>query len=83
MIDFLQKSPQSIILLDGLEYLATENQVDKVLRLIYSVHDAVVITGSKLIVPIDPNIMTTKDMAFFEREFFVIEDVTPGTSGID
>lgn len=77
MIDFLQKSPQSVILLDGLEYLATENQVDKVLRLIYSVHDAVVITGSKLIVPIDPNIMTIKDMAFFEREFFVIEDALP------
>lgn len=77
MIDFLQKSPQSVILLDGLEYLATENQVDKVLRLIYSVHDAVVITGSKLIVPIDPNILSTKDMAFFEREFYVIEDATP------
>jgi len=41
------------------------------------VHDAVVITGSKLIVPIDPNIMSTKDMAFFEREFFVIEDALP------
>ncbi len=77
MIDFLQKCPQSVILLDGLEYLATENQVDKVLRLIYSVHDAVVITGSKLIVPIDPNILSTKDMAFFEREFYVIEDATP------
>ncbi len=77
MIEFLQNSPQSVILLDGLEYLATENQVDKVLRLIYSVHDAVVITGSKFLVPIDPQILSPKDMALFEREFYVIEDALP------
>ena len=74
IIDFLQKTPQSVILLDGLEYLATENQVDKVLRLIYSVHDAVVITGSKFIVPINPQILSPRDLALFEREFVVIED---------
>jgi hypothetical protein len=74
IIDFLQKTPQSVILLDGLEYLTTENQVDKVLRLIYSVHDAVVITGSKFIVSVDPQILSPRDLALFEREFVVIEE---------
>jgi two-component system cell cycle response regulator len=74
VVDFLQKGSTSVILLDGLEYLVSENQVDKVLRFIYTVHDAVVISGSKFIVPVDPDILGTKDMALFEKEFVVIEE---------
>jgi len=76
IVDFLQKGASSVILLDGLEYLVSENQVDKVLRLIYTIHDAVVISGSKLIVPIDSDIMEQRDLALFEKEFDVIEDRT-------
>jgi hypothetical protein len=74
VVDFLQKGPTSVILLDGLEYLVSENQVDKVLRFIYTVHDAVVISGSKFIVPVDPDILEKKELALFEREFMVIEE---------
>lgn len=74
VVDFLQKGSTSVILLDGLEYLVSENQVDKVLRFIYTVHDAVVISGSKFIVPVDPEILGSKDMALFEKEFVVIEE---------
>jgi hypothetical protein len=85
VVDFLQKGSTSVILLDGLEYLVSENQVDKVLRFIYTVHDAVVISGSKFIVPVDPDILGTKDLALFEREFVFIEEpseqVTSGLSG--
>jgi hypothetical protein len=74
VVDFLQKGSTSVILLDGLEYLVSENQIDKVLRFIYTVHDAVVISGSKFIVPVDPDILESKDMALFEKEFVVIEE---------
>jgi hypothetical protein len=74
IVDFLQNGSTSVILLDGLEYLISENQVDKVLRLVYTVHDAVVISGSKFIVPVDPDILEMKDLALFEREFVVIDE---------
>ncbi len=75
MVDFLQKGDKSVILLDGLDHLISENQLEKVLKLIYAVHDAVVVSGAKLIVPVDPLTINTKDLAFIEKEFVVIEEV--------
>ncbi|MDW5562535.1 MAG: DUF835 domain-containing protein [Methanomassiliicoccus sp.] len=74
MVDFLQKGSNSVLLLDGLDYLISENQLDKVLKLIYAVRDAVVVSGSKFIVPIDPLAIDAKDLAFIEREFEVIDE---------
>lgn len=70
--DFLRKDKRSVVLLDGLEYLVAENHPDKVLRLIYCVKDVVTVSGSKLIVPLDPDTLNEKDRAFFEREFKVL-----------
>lgn len=75
MIDFLQKGDKSVLLLDGLDHLISENHLEKVLKLIYAVHDAVVVSGAKLIVPIDPLTIDNKDLAFIEKEFVVIEEV--------
>lgn len=74
MTDFIQKEEGSIVMLDGLDYLISENQLDKVLRMIYAVHDAVVVSGSKFIVPMDPLTLETRDLAFIEREFVVISE---------
>jgi hypothetical protein len=72
MIEFIQKWPKAIVMLDGLDYLISENQLDKVLRMIYAVHDTVVVSGSKFIVPMDPQTMEMKELAFIEREFVVV-----------
>ncbi|MBI0584221.1 MAG: DUF835 domain-containing protein [Methanomassiliicoccus sp.] len=74
MVDFLQKGPRSVILLDGIDHLISENQLDKVLRLVYAVHDAVVVSSSRFIVPIDPQTLEPKDLAFIEKEFVVLEE---------
>ena len=72
MIEFIQKWPRTIVMLDGLDFLISENQLDKVLRMIYAVHDVVVVSGSKFIVPMDPQTMEMKELAFIEREFVVV-----------
>jgi hypothetical protein len=72
MIDFIQKWPKSVVMLDGLDFLISENQLDKVLRMVYAVHDVVVVSGAKFIVPMDPQTMETKELAFIEREFVVV-----------
>lgn len=76
MVEFLQKGDNAILLLDGLDYLISENQLDKVLKMLYGVHDAVVLSGAKFIVPIDPRAMDAKDLAFIEKEFVVIEEAS-------
>jgi hypothetical protein len=80
MVDFLQKGERSILLLDGLDYLISENQLEKVLKMIYAVHDAVVVSGAKFIVPIDPLTIESKDLAFIEKEFVVINEAQPSAS---
>jgi hypothetical protein len=75
IVDFLQKDQSSIILLDGLEYLMAENTMDKVLRFLYAVHDTVVVSSSKFIVPLDPDVTNLKELALIEKEFEVVEQV--------
>jgi hypothetical protein len=74
IMEHMQKHGRSIILLDGIEYLISENHVEKVLRLLYSIRDAVVVSGSRLLVPLDPNTLDQKQLAFIEREFTVRVD---------
>jgi hypothetical protein len=80
IVDFLQKDPSSIILLDGLEYLMAENTMDKVLRFIYSVHDAVVVSASRFIVALDPEVLGQKELALIEKEFTVTEVLLQASS---
>ncbi len=76
IIEHMQKHGRSIILLDGIEYLVSENHIDKVLRLLYSIRDSAVVSGSKLLVLLDPQTMSPRELALIEREFTVLRDVT-------
>lgn len=79
IVDFLQKGPPSVILLDGLEYLMSENPSDKVLRIIYALRDTVTISNSQLLVPLDPEVLDIKDLAKLEREFEIIRTEGAGS----
>ncbi len=72
-MEFLQRGTESIILLDGIEYLVSNNSAEKVQKLMYTVRDAVVMSGAKLIVPIDPEVLDKKDLALLEREFELMQ----------
>jgi hypothetical protein len=71
IIDFQQKSNEPVIMLDGLDYLLSYNPLDKVLRVVYAVRDTAAISGSRLIVPLDPNVMELQGLALLERELYV------------
>ena len=66
---FIFKGVPVVILLEGLEYLIAENSLRKVLQMLYSIRDAVTITGSKLIIPIDPMALRAQELALLEKEF--------------
>jgi hypothetical protein len=74
IIEHMQRQGRSLILLDGIEYLVSENHIEKVLRLLYDVRDSVIISGSKLLVPLDPKTLSVKELALIEREFRTLVD---------
>lgn len=66
--DFIEKNEKSVILLDGVEYLITHNNFEQILRLIQGIKDRVGICNSRLIIPINPQTLSRKEIALLERE---------------
>ncbi len=71
LLEHMRERKNGVILLEGVEYLVSENSIDKVLRLIYTLRDAAVISGAKFIMPLDTGTLSLKDQALIEREFTV------------
>ncbi|OYT26531.1 MAG: hypothetical protein B6U97_03640 [Candidatus Altiarchaeales archaeon ex4484_96] len=67
---FLEKSPnaQSIILFDGIEYLITHSNFEQALHLIQGLVDKIGVHSSRLIIPLNPDALSSKEMALLERE---------------
>jgi isoleucyl-tRNA synthetase len=61
-----------IVLLDGLEYLITNNNFITVLRLIQSLRDQVAINRSILIMPVNPSTMSVNELNNLEKEVDVV-----------
>jgi hypothetical protein len=66
--DFIEKNDQTVVLLDGLEYLISHANFEHVLRFIQGLNDKVGVRNSRLIVPISPQSLSDKEMALLERE---------------
>jgi len=67
--DFIKANPGSAVLLDGLEYLITENGFGPVMKTIQLTNEEVAMSGSFLLVPIDPRTLETQQLGYLEREF--------------
>lgn len=71
--DFIKANPGAAVLLDGLEFLITENGFGPVMKTIQLTNEEVAMTGSYLIVPIDPRTLETQQLGYLEREFSLPE----------
>ena len=67
LIKFIEENQSGVILLDGLEYLVSNNDYNKVLRVIDQVHDHISQSKAILIVPVDPRAFSQKELALLER----------------
>lgn len=74
--DFIKANPGSVVLLDGLEYLIIENGFASVMKAIQLTNEEVAMSGSYLLVPIDPRAFETQQLGLLEREFSI-----PGDDG--
>ena len=67
--DFIKVNPGAVVLLDGIEYLITENGFGPVMKTIQLTNEEIAMSGSYLLVPIDPRTLETQQMGYLEREF--------------
>lgn len=66
--EFLRVEGEKAIILEGLEYLITENKFDTVLRFVAFLKDAVAKRGSYLIMPFDSSTRDTREYSQLRRE---------------
>jgi hypothetical protein len=71
--EFLQKSENPVILLDGLEFLISNNKQEKVLQMVMVLRDEMMLCSGKFLLPVDPRTMDLRSLAFFERDFEVLK----------
>ncbi len=72
MREFMESGKSGIILLDGLNYLITQNEFTRVLRFIQSIRDDVSARKFSLIIPIDPATMEPREYRQLEAELQTI-----------
>lgn len=65
---FLSENKGGAILLEGLEYLVTQNDFKSVLKFIQGVKDQVILTKGSFLIPFDPTVLDPKDLKALERE---------------
>ncbi|MDD1768502.1 MAG: DUF835 domain-containing protein [Methanomassiliicoccales archaeon] len=66
--NFLTENKDTIVVLEGLEYLITQNDFKSVLRFLQSLKDQVTLAESVLLMPLDPSALDEKDFKLLERE---------------
>jgi len=66
--EFLKNNQNCIILLDGLEYLISNNDFIMVLKFIQSIHERIVLNNAILLVPINPSALIKKNYELLENE---------------
>jgi hypothetical protein len=73
IIEFLKVGHNTVVAIDGLEYLISNNGVMRVLRMLYGLRDEILMNESRMIVTLDPAVLDEKELAFFERDFKVVQ----------
>ena len=73
IIRFIEKSDDSVVLVDGIEFLIVNNGFDKVLKMIHRITEVVMEYKSRVIISVDPRALDTREMALLERNMEIIE----------
>ncbi|MCQ5375506.1 MAG: DUF835 domain-containing protein [Methanomassiliicoccales archaeon] len=73
IIRFIEKSGESIVLIDGIEFLVISNDFNKALRMIHHVTEAVMEYKSRLLISIDPRAFDARELALLERNMEIID----------
>lgn len=67
IVNFVEKSHNGVVLVEGIEYLMTANDFSKVLRAIDQWSEAVMSQSSRLIISLNPEAFDPRELALIER----------------
>ncbi len=70
--EFTKKTEKGVVLLDGIEYLIIQNDYKRVLKLIHLLEDFIALSGSILIIPIDPATLNESELHLLKKEMTLI-----------
>lgn len=73
IINFIKETKNGIILLEGLEYLISQNSYQIILRFIQLINDKIMLSNCIILVPIDPLILNERELHLLERDMKLFE----------
>jgi hypothetical protein len=76
--NFVEGAKNTVVVLDGLDYLITLNTYDRMLQFMHQLRDTVVTNDCILIVPMDPRTVGQRELALLER---CMEPIIPRSEG--
>jgi len=71
-INFIQKTNDSVVIIDGIEFLVINNSFEKVLKMVHRVTEVVMESRSRLILSVDARALGTREVALLERNMDVV-----------
>lgn len=71
--DFTLKGKNSVVILEGTEYLISQNSFEIVLKFIQALKDLILIQKSRLLIPINKDALTQKEIILIEKELQVLK----------
>jgi hypothetical protein len=79
LVNFMEKSQNGVILVDGLEYLTTSNDFPRLLRAVDRWSETAMTSNSVLIMSVDARSFDSKELALMERNREVVRPDAPKT----
>ncbi|WP_455392674.1 DUF835 domain-containing protein [[Eubacterium] cellulosolvens] len=73
IVNFIKETKNGIILLEGLEYLISQNSYQIILRFIQLINDKVMLSNCIIVIPMDPLILSERELHLLERDMKVYE----------
>lgn len=70
---FIESNERLVVLLDGVEYLISQNGFERILHFLHQIRDMILTHGGTMIMPLDIRVVDRKERAFLERNLEVIE----------
>jgi hypothetical protein len=74
--EFVKKTNDGLILLDGIEYLITQNDFKDILKFVQSLNDSIASSNSRLIIPVDQSTLVEQQFHLLKRDLKVLETET-------
>jgi PAS domain S-box-containing protein len=73
ILSFLEKASNGVVLVDGLDYLIAQNSFMATLNLVQLLRDKVMLSRSRVIIPLDQGVLDPRDLHMLTKEAIVFD----------